>query len=151
MFRLLGLDDSLGRSKGVRSLGSSEPELLLRLVFDAPFGRPLCDGFAVVLDPPLMLVARTSMGTISGVRGLPANSVGCKIISGMDEWLAGRGGSTTVPRGTSSLLLLFKASIAMRRRGFETRACISSEKRTRLTLRLKNRAHPSSVETAEDF
>lgn len=121
-YRLLGTDDSFGRSKGVRSLGSSEPELLLRRMFDALFGRLLYDDFAAVSDAPLILVARTSVGTISGVRGLPANSAGCKIMFVMNEWLAGRGGSDTVPRGTSRPLSLFKASIALRRRGSEARA-----------------------------
>lgn len=98
-YRLL-CTDSFGRSRGVRSLGSLEPELLLRRMFDAPFGRLLCDDFAAVSDAPLMFVARTSVGTISGVRGLPANSAGCKIMSVMNELLAGQGGSTTVGRGT---------------------------------------------------
>lgn len=120
-YRLLGTD-SFGRSRRVRSLGSLEPELLLRRRADAPFGRLLCDDFAAVSDAPLMFVARTSVGTISGVRGLPANSAGCKIMSVMNELLAGRGGSTTVGCGTSSPLSLFKASIALRRRGSEARA-----------------------------
>lgn len=111
-YRLLGTDDSFCRSRGVRSLGSSESELLPRRMFDAAFGRLLCDDFAAVSDAPLILVARTSVGTISGVRGLPPNSAGCKIMSVMNAWLVGRGGSTTVPRGTSSPLSLFKASIA---------------------------------------
>jgi len=81
--------DSFGRSKGVRSLGSSEPELLLRRMFDAPFNRSLCGGIVVVLDVPLTLVARTSVGI--GVRGLPTYIVDHESASGMDEWLARRG------------------------------------------------------------
>ena len=121
-YRLLGTDDAFCRSRGVRSLESSEPELLLRRVFDAPFGRLVCDDFTAISDAPFILVARTSVGTISGVRGLPANSAGCKIMSVMNELLAGQGGSTTVGRGTSSPLSLFKATIALRRRGSEARA-----------------------------
>jgi hypothetical protein len=90
--------DSFGRSRGVRSLGSSESELFLPRVFDVPFNRSLCDGVVVVLDVPLTLVARTSVGI--GVRGLPTYSVDHESSNGMDEWLARRGGFTTVPRGT---------------------------------------------------
>ncbi|KAM0712737.1 hypothetical protein Q7P35_000184 [Cladosporium inversicolor] len=111
--RLLGVDDSFGRSRGVRSLGSSELELRLR---DAPFGRSVCDDFAVLSDAPLILVARYSVGGISsGVRGLPTASGDSKGVPGTDEWLLGRGGFNTVPRETSSSLSLLKAVIAMRR------------------------------------
>ena len=111
--RLLGLDESFGRSRGVRSLGSSELELVLR---DGPFGHSLCDDFAVLSDAPLILVARYSVGGISsGVRGLPTAIGDNRGLTGTDEWLVGRGGFTTVPRGTPSSLSLLKASIAIRR------------------------------------
>jgi hypothetical protein len=109
--RTLVAFDSFGRSKGVRSLGFSEPDLRLRRVVDAPFNRSLCDSIVVVLDVPLTLVARTSVGI--GVRGLPTYIVDHESASGMDEWLARRGGFTNVPRGTSSSLSLLKAFIAI--------------------------------------
>lgn len=105
--------DSFGRSRGVRSLGFAESGLLLHRVFDDPFSRSICDGVEMVLDVPIILVARTSVGI--GVRGLPTYSVDHESVSGMDEWLARRGGFTTVPRGTSSSLFSLKAFIAIRR------------------------------------
>lgn len=108
--RLTGLDGSFGHSKGVRSLGSSEPALLLRRLFNAPISHSFGDNCEVV-----QLVARTVVGTVTGTRGLPMYSGDTESVSEMDEWMAGLGGFTTVPRGTSSSLSLLKASIAIRR------------------------------------
>jgi len=125
----------------VRSLGLSGSELLLRLVIDASFSRSLCDDCLLV-----RLVARTILGTVTCVRGLPMYSAGTNCGPGMDEWLAGRGGFTTIPRGTSSSLSLLKAFIAIRRWGSEARAYAASEKRTRRASRFRWLASPDAAE-----
>jgi hypothetical protein len=122
-------------------LGSSESELLLRRVFDAPFSRSLCDDCL-----PVRLVARTILGTVTCVRGLPMYSAGTNCGPGMDEWLAGLGGFTTIPRGTSSSLSLLKAFVAIRRRGSEARAYAASEKPTRRASRFGRLANPVAAE-----
>jgi hypothetical protein len=91
-------------------LGSSESEPLLRRTFDAPFSRSLFDDCVVG-----RLAARTIVGTVTSVRGLPMYSVDSEGANGMDDWLVGRGGFTTVPRGISSSLSLLKALIVIHR------------------------------------